>query len=69
MNKIQRVINVGDEVYLYPGGKAEKITKVLSTGFFCGGKYFSYDRHRKNYFLTRAGLMHNASIRKTQERR
>lgn len=55
MNKIQKVISVGDEVFT-PTGRSMRITKVCCTGFFCGDNYYSYDEHRKKYWLTAVGI-------------
>ena len=56
MNKIQKVLSVGDSIYS-ANGKELTVTKITSSGFFCGEEYYAYDEHRYLYYLTKRGLM------------
>ncbi len=58
MNKIQKLLTVGDYVYSAANGQPLKVTRIFSTGFEAGGEYYSYDEHRKLFFL------HESSVKK-----
>ncbi len=49
MNKIAKVLSVGDFVFT-PFGKRQ-ITRLSKFGFYCGKVYFSYEEHGKNFVL------------------
>ena len=55
MNKIQKYLSVGDTIYS-TNGKELTVTKITSSVFFCGEEYYTYDEHRKLYYLTKRGL-------------
>ncbi len=65
MNKIQKVISVGDTIWSLTG-KELPITKIDDEGFFCGDEYFFYDEHSRLYYLTKRGLM-DAKDKKGEE--
>lgn len=51
MNKIQKLLSVGDYVYSAANGQPLKVTRIFSTGFEAGGEYYSFDEHNVLYFL------------------
>lgn len=51
--KISSVLKVGDTVYSATNGQPMKVTRVYSCGFDTDVDYFSYDEHRKLFWLTK----------------
>lgn len=61
MNKIQKVIKVGDFVYSSTNGKPMKIIKINGVGFYTKEGFVSYDNHRKLYYLTKRAYLDQKS--------
>ena len=59
MNKIQKVLNVGEMVFT-PAGQPLKVERIGITGIYAGGDYFSYEDHRKKFYLTREGIKNDS---------
>ena len=55
MNKIQKLLSVGDTVFSAQGGQKMKVLSMNDVGFETEEDFFSYDEVRKTYFLTRYG--------------
>lgn len=53
MNKIQKVLNVGEMVFT-PAGQPLKVERIGITGIYAGGYYFSYEDHRKKFYMNEA---------------
>ena len=51
--KISSVLKVGDTVYSSADCRPIKVTRVYSTGFMTEEGYFSYDEHKKTFWLTK----------------
>ena len=49
--KISKVLSVGDVVYSAANGQPIKVKKIRSNGFDTEEGYFSFDEHRKLYWL------------------
>ena len=54
MNKVKKVLKVGDTVYSAGGGPM-KVTSMEIDGFCTEEDSFRYDEVRKLFFLTKAG--------------
>ena len=54
-NQIRKVLNVGDTVYADETGRPMTVERIFRTGIVADGKYFSYEDHRTQFWLTRAG--------------
>jgi hypothetical protein len=57
MNKIQKVLKVGDQVFAASNGKPMRVIGINTVGFITEEGFFSYDEHRKLYFLTKCGFL------------
>ena len=55
--KISKVLSVGDEVYSAANGQAMKVTRIYSCGFDTEYGYFSFEEHRKLYWLHRRSYL------------
>lgn len=49
--QISKVLSYGDTVYSAANGQPMKVKKVYSTGFETDVDYFSYDEHRKLFWI------------------
>lgn len=49
--QISKVLSYGNTVYSAANGQPMKVTRVYSTGFDTDVDYFSYDEHRKLFWL------------------
>ena len=54
---ISKVLSAGDVVYSSANGEPMKVAKVYSCGFNTESGYFSFNEHRKRYWLTRRGYL------------
>lgn len=59
MNKIQKILKVGEMIFT-PGGQALPVERIGITGIYAGGYYFSYEDHRKKFYLTKAGIKYDS---------
>ena len=57
---IFKVLSVGDVVFSSDDGHPIKITKLHINGFDSSEGYYSFDDHRKKFYLTESG--YNDSI-------
>lgn len=57
MNKIQKLLTVGDYVYSANNGKPMRVISIGSTGFSTEEYRFSYDDVRLLFFLTKRGYI------------
>lgn len=57
MNKIQKVIKIGDFVYSSANGEPMEIIKISRLGFYTKKRFFSYGEHGKLYWLTKHGYL------------
>ena len=55
MGKIFKLLSVGDTVYSALNGKPMKVTKFYFVGFATDEDYFSFDDHKKLFYLTKKG--------------
>ena len=55
MNKVQKILSVGDYVFSAMGGQKMKVLSMSDVGFETEEDFFPYDEIRKTYFLTRCG--------------
>ncbi|MBR4295736.1 MAG: hypothetical protein IKT56_02720 [Clostridia bacterium] len=55
MNKVQKLLSVGDTVFSAQGGQKMKVLSMNDVGFETEEDFFPYDEVRKTYFLTRYG--------------
>ncbi len=53
--QISKVLRVGDVVYSSANGQPMKVTKIYSVGIDTEAGYFSFDDHRKLFWLTKIG--------------
>lgn len=53
MNKIRKLLSVGDTVYPI-NGKPVKVTGIFANGFVAENNYFTYDEHRQKFYLHEA---------------
>ena len=60
--KYQKILNVGDVVYSANNGQPMKITRIYSCGFDTDVDYFSYDEHRKLFWLTKRAYLDSKKI-------
>lgn len=49
--KISSVLSVGDVVYSAGNGQPMKVTRIHTCGFDTEDDYYSFDEHRKLYWL------------------
>lgn len=70
-NRIRKVLNVGDTVYADDDGRPMTVEQIFRTGIITDGKYFSYEDHRKKFWLTHAGwrLTQAEKTKKAAEKR
>lgn len=54
---IYNVLKAGDTVYLAANGQPIKVDAVYSSGFKSDKKYYSFDQHRKLFWLTKVGYL------------
>ena len=59
MNKIAKVLSVGDVVFSAANGKPMKVIKIYSDGFDTDDDYYSFEEHGELYYLTRRGYFEN----------
>lgn len=62
--QISKVLRVGDVVYSSINGQPMKVTKVYSVGFDTEVDYFSFDEHRKLFWLTKIGYLDSVRQRR-----
>lgn len=62
--QISKVLRVGDVVYSSANGQPTKTTKIYSVGFDTEVDYFSFDEHRKLFWLTKAGYLDSVRQRR-----
>ncbi len=55
--KISSLLRVGDVVYSASNGQPMKVTKMRSCGFDTDVGYFSFDEHRKLFWLTKTAYL------------
>ena len=55
MNKIQKLLSVGDTVFSAQGGQKMEVLSMNDVGFWTKEDFFPYGEVRKTYFLTRYG--------------
>ena len=55
MNRIAKVLSVGDVVYSAETGGAMRVTRIYTNGFETDEGYFSFDDVRSLYWLTERG--------------
>ena len=53
MNKIRKLLSVGDTVYSAANGKPMMVSEMGEYGFTADEEYFEYDEVRKLYYLTK----------------
>ena len=53
--KISNLLEVGDTVYSTANGKPMKVVKIYPDGFDTEDDYYSFDEHKKLFFLTKVG--------------
>lgn len=63
MNKIQKLLSVGDTVFSAQGGQKMKVLSMDDVGFETEEDFFPYDEVRKTYFLTRYGYEKRKVVR------
>lgn len=59
MNKIQKVVKVGDFVYLSANGNPTEIIRISNFGFYTKEDFFCWDEHRELYWLTQRAYLDN----------
>ena len=64
MNKVKKVLSVGDTVYSANGGKEMKVLSMSDVGFYTCEDFFFYDEVRKTFFLTKSGYLYVKGFRK-----
>lgn len=57
MNRIQKLLSIGDLVYSAANGKPMKVIRIDSVGFETEEDWFSYDDVRSLFFLTKRGYI------------
>lgn len=66
MNKIKKLLKVGDTIYSASGGEPMKVISIGSSGFETEFGFFSYDEIRKLFFLTKRGYEQNREMKKAR---
>jgi len=69
MNKIQKLLKVGDTVFSAAGGEPMKVTSISSVGFETEFDSFLYEEVRSLFFLTRAGYENAKAMCRAEKER
>ena len=59
INKISKILQVGDEVYSAANGQPMKVTRIYSVGFETDVDYYSFDDHRVLFWLHKKSYLDN----------
>ena len=68
MNKVKKLLCVGDTVYSANGGLPMKIISMSDNEFSTEEDTFDYDEVRKTFFLTKAGYEYNKHVKEAQKK-
>lgn len=54
---MSKVLKAGDTVYSAANGQPIKVDAVYNSGFRSDKRYYSFDEHRKLFWLTKVGYL------------